>query len=658
MAVFLPTAATGNGRLLVTVGHAAEIMGVFYPRIDFACNVRECMPALYLGHPQAGRFIWSWQDEFDKRQYYLGLSDVVVTELRLRAPQLLIVITDFVPPGETALIRRVRVENRSGSRVVGAFMHYFWLTLGEVAWKQAVRFDDRAGRAVQYFRDVAVAVGGTAPDMWRCGKSGRGDEASAKVDMLDGHLNGQPEDIGPVDFALAWRLDLEPEKSREIVIVLAWRRNRWDAVELLEALAGQSAYRLQGQAQEEAARFLERRRRVLVPPAVEHAYQRAILSIRLISDAETGAILAAPEFDPAYEACGGYGYCWPRDAVDAAMAMEQAGYPEFSHALARWLARVQMPDGLWGQRYWLDGPIAASWSLRQDFLQLDQAAAALMLLAHVLLAEGSAASDAELVGALERGTQALLSMVDDDGFHKPACDLWETYRGVFAYTNAAVWAALTKAAAALGILGRGELARRAEAMAERVRSATLSLFRDGYFFRGKMDGHLDPTVDSSTLGLVEPFAVLDLTAPEHWQMALANLNRIQQALTHHLPEGPAIGRYQGDGYLGGLPGAVNTLWAAVVCYRLAQHAPSDAEAQRLAEQGDRYVQTVLARRTPTGLLPELLGRPDGWPPWWAAPHAWASGLLIRCAIEADKLARRLENRQPAKVEAARNERMS
>src|SRR5438477_227008 len=34
MSFFIPTAATGNGRILVTVGRCGELMGFFYPRID------------------------------------------------------------------------------------------------------------------------------------------------------------------------------------------------------------------------------------------------------------------------------------------------------------------------------------------------------------------------------------------------------------------------------------------------------------------------------------------------------------------------------------------------------------------------------------------------------------------------------------------------
>jgi GH15 family glucan-1,4-alpha-glucosidase len=42
-----------------------------------------------------------------------------------------------------------------------------------------------------------------------------------------------------------------------------------------------------------------------------------------------------------------------------------------------------------------------------------------------------------------------------------------------------------------------------------------------------------------------------------------------------------------------------------------------------------YLRLCLARTTPTGLLPELIGlQPDT--PYWAAPHAWASALMVRC----------------------------
>ena len=42
----------------------------------------------------------------------------------------------------------------------------------------------------------------------------------------------------------------------------------------------------------------------------------------LLSNSETGGIIAAPEIDENLTKCGRYAYCWPRDAVFMTKAME------------------------------------------------------------------------------------------------------------------------------------------------------------------------------------------------------------------------------------------------------------------------------------------------------------------------------------------------
>ncbi|MFA0781793.1 MAG: hypothetical protein YYHSYBAR_000184, partial [Candidatus Fervidibacter sacchari] len=48
MAVFQPTAIVGNGRVLVTLGHSAELMAFFYPRCDHAQTVPQGSKGIYL----------------------------------------------------------------------------------------------------------------------------------------------------------------------------------------------------------------------------------------------------------------------------------------------------------------------------------------------------------------------------------------------------------------------------------------------------------------------------------------------------------------------------------------------------------------------------------------------------------------------------------
>jgi len=201
--------------------------------------------------------------------------------------------------------------------------------------------------------------------------------------------------------------------------------------------------------------------------------------------------------------------------------------------------------------------------------------------------------------AIEKAAEALTARVTPDGWHLPACDLWETYCGAFAYSNAAVSAGLRQAAVAAQIGGCRDLSERWAAAAEATRQATISSFNGSYFPR---------TVEV-----------------------------IESRLGQRLDGGRGIRRYEGDCYLGGVIGCVNTLWLALVLLKVSrsyrQEDPARAEAAR--QRAACYVDFCLEHATPTGLLPELIGTADDTP-YWAAPHSWASGLLVECVLEMDE----------------------
>jgi oligosaccharide amylase len=607
-------------------------MSFFYPNIDFAQNVRQLLPALYVGDPGHGRFLWTFDSAFWVRQELADGARVAITTLELPEEGHQLRFTDFCPPDAPALVRRVYLRAGPGG-FRGTFMQYYELRLGEVTGKQSVRVRHEDGVTLQYFRDIALAVGGERPSVWRCGKSIDDGPRSAKSDMYDGHLNGQEEDIGQVDFALGWHVALEPGEWREFDVILAAAHNRDEAVRLALDLAAAGGAELLSRRYREDRTWLERLRRPTVQERIARAYDRALLSLRMLQDAATGAVVAAPEFDPAYEMCGGYGYCWPRDATEAMMALKLAGDESGLERLCRWYLKAQLPSGQWGQRYWTNGQMASSWSLREDFLQVDQTAAALIALC------GCEPADPGLWPAIQRGAAALAAMVGPDGWHSFACDLWETFCGSFVYTNAAIWAALRAAAACARRHGEGALAADWERRCASMKKAVLASHNGQHFPRGMLaEGQPDLIVDSSTLGVCEPFGMLSPQVPQERALLESNLQTIEERLNYRLPDGGVgIRRYEGDGYLGGAIGCVNTLWFALVCLQIAAsyRGEDDARAEQYVAKALGYLHFCLDHATPTGLLPELIGTQPDYP-YWAAPHSWASGLLVKCALELER----------------------
>ncbi|MGD8240822.1 MAG: hypothetical protein PVH68_19890, partial [Armatimonadota bacterium] len=107
MPVYLPTAATGNSRILVTLGSAGELMGFAYPHIDFPQNAREGLTAIHVAPPGgAPRCTWLFEGHWRRRQTYLDATNIVRTVLTSEYFGLVVEITDVVPPGSALLARR------------------------------------------------------------------------------------------------------------------------------------------------------------------------------------------------------------------------------------------------------------------------------------------------------------------------------------------------------------------------------------------------------------------------------------------------------------------------------------------------------------------------------------------------------------------------
>jgi GH15 family glucan-1,4-alpha-glucosidase len=242
----------------------------------------------------------------------------------------------------------------------------------------------------------------------------------------------------------------------------------------------------------------------------------------------------------------------------------------------------------------------------------------------------------------------LIDHLGENGLHVQAFDLWEKFRGSFCYSNAAIHAALRAAARWAADRNQSALETQWREAAERIKVVLLADFwNGGYFARGLNEaGQVDWTVDSAMLGLFEPFEMLSLDVPAERQMVESMAHVIRERLTKEYHDGQAIIRHEGDDYVGGSAGGVNTLWLARVLLRLAvsfrQEDPGKTRDYRT--QAEEYMRVVVGHGTTVQLLPELIGSEST--PLWAAPHGWAMASFIQCAVLLDELEKPVEAELP------------
>ncbi len=642
MAVFQPTALVGNGRNLVTLGNAAELMAFFHPRCDHAQHVREGLTGVYL---DGFGFSWLFGNEWQKRQQYLPHEATVVTELNSPLLGLGITVTDFVLPNEPVLLRQWQVRSLDGKPKRLRLLHYFELTLNGYEFQQAVQVVNLPHptprpAVVQWRGNVWCGVAGELPfQLWQCGKASPAAPNYPKADMSDGWLGGQTLEIGKVAFSIGWHLSLPPFGSTERTMVIGFGESKREVLHRLAKVLAEPFERHLLRHRQEWHQW--QKRLTVASPSAEFSGERAravweaaLWTMRLTWDKGQGAPVAAPEFDPTFEASGGYGFCWCRDAAFVAHAFATIGMAEKAARFFHWCARAQSPDGYFHQRYWLDGTLAPAWSEDHDSLQIDETAtvvwAAEQVYRHLAI---------DLPLAVWLMANKALTFLEQHlvGYlHKTGMDLWETFCGHFTYTQAAFAAAFQAGARLAQRVGETEQAHRWHALAQRLKETLLNRFWTGEGFLRSItpDGHPDPTPDASTLGVLVPFSVLDLTNPKERQIAEKAVRWVLHHLAKETPEkGLAVWRFAGDHYAWGMASTPATLWLGLAAASLFE-VTGNKEWQQIAEKCWR---TVVHHTTPAGLVAEMF-EPFG-NGYWAVGHGWSAAWLV---LLTEKLMRSLQ----------------
>jgi len=644
MPVYQPNAIVGNSHILVTVGASGELMSFFYPHIDFPQNLYEGMPAVYFPAEgsRSGQLVWTFDSSWESRQLYLGPTNVLETQLTHRPTGLRLCITDFVHPSEPLFVRHFQVANPTDRPLRAKLFQYLDLQLGEVQQKNAIHFHPNQNVGAAYWRNICFAIGSGVLDDYGCGRAAPGSTTSAKQQMEQGHLNRQLEEIGDIDLAVGWEVDLAPGERVAHDLIIGADSDERAAVERVEAARQMGWEALLRWTVTRWEEHLAQARPLRIEQDLRDAYHRCLLAIDLLADPDTGAILAAPEFDPFFEHSGGYGYCWPRDAVEVCLALEAAGYPDYLHRFLSWACRTQRQEGYWEQRYWLSGQRGPAWCTKEDTLQIDQTAS-------VLFAMGRHARtlrDRDRLPFLEgawdsvrrAATYLAKAISPDHGLHSSAFDLWETFRGTFTYSNAAIAAALREAAFLARDAGHEQLAEQWEAAAAAIKGAVMSRLWEGEVFARGLDAsnEVDRAVDASALGLIAPFEFLKPDDDKEREIARTAVEGLVRVLSRPTDGAEALLRFESDTYAGGGPAAVTTLWLARALLRiaLAEHGDQRAVAAYRA-RAVASMRAVLRTGTSTGLLPEMMGRtPDAR---WAVPHAWTMASFVAACLLLDRL---------------------
>ena len=315
-------------------------------------------------------------------------------------------------------------------------------------------------------------------------------------------------------------------------------------------------------------------------------YKRSILLFPLLTNHETGGIIAGAEIDEYFTKCGRYAYCWPRDAVFITKAMDilkmQKETEKFYKSFCQ---KTQSKNGMWEQRFYTDGKLAPCWGY-----QIDETASVVYgVYEHYKISKSEKFLKDNLkmcekaIEFLKKYTKDWLCLEDiekdivkeeiekerKNGEHKYhiSYDLWEMCEGIHLYSLASIYSAFGAMKQMYNILGKNissfdnnrlkeEKINKNEKELEYLQ-LEIKKFIEKNMYDETSNSYLRNTeykkMDISMLGMVVPFNMFS-AKDKKVKNTIEKINLSLRTYTG------GYQRFENDNYMNGNPWPIANLW--------------------------------------------------------------------------------------------------
>ena len=321
-------------------------------------------------------------------------------------------------------------------------------------------------------------------------------------------------------------------------------------------------------------------------------YKRSILLFPLLTNPETGGIIASPEIDEDFTRCGRYAYCWPRDAVFVTKAMDIVNMEKETEKFYKvFCKKTQSKNGMWEQRFFTDGKLAPCWGY-----QVDETASVVYGVYEHYKVTKSEKFLKDNLHMCERAIDFLKKYLKDwigiDGIdearrdvvkdeieedtmkrtgkeHKfhVSYDLWEMCEGIHLYSLASIYAAFDAILGIYRALGKNvsefennrlkeEKIQKNEREIEKIQRGIKNYINENLYDEQKKSYVRNPEdkkMDISILGTVYPFNVFK---PKENKIK----NTVESINLHLRTYTGGYQRFEGDHYMNGNPWPIANLW--------------------------------------------------------------------------------------------------
>lgn len=627
----LPSAAVGNGRLLVTLSNRGEVLTACWPCIDSPNQLGAFHVVPVSAAPSS--------DLAPRFNYVEDTNIFAATTAEGLTIQDTVVDLTISAAGAT-VDGHVR-------RIIGPHPDISIYLAPELDGRpnaQTIYWDEEAEALIAHSRHnyLVIAVArGEAVD-FHCGRCG--DESSALHFLAAPGMPGERLAFRAVDGAI------RRQASRSDTLVWAIHGpNRETVLEGLHMARSLGWAEVEALAVAAASRGLSEIELATGAGPIDRALRRTSLVMDVLTNRDTGGAIAGPNVQSGIASAPDYAAVWGRDAAWTALGALALGRHGHVRQMLRFALATQAPEGIWLQRHHTDRTVAPSWGSHQ----IDETGLILHAIGCYVAQTNDVAFAHESWRVVERGADFLCGARDaTTGLPIKSVCLWEEREGFHAYSSAAVSGGIKAAASLATRLGRTEQAVRWSATARSLDEAILARFwrpelnrfvkslqaspalpivdperpdlptnvQSGAMrpetaigrypnWRATETIDVDFAHDLSILGLAVPFGVLAVDDPR----IVSTVAALRATLWNKAVGG--MRRYEGDSYGGGNVWPLATLWLAIYEGTCGN-----------SEIAQELIEWVVGHSTDAGLVPEQVHREHGHPVA-AVPLSWSHGMI-------------------------------
>lgn len=577
---YLNEAIIGNKKIIATFTSKGEIQRIYFPSKDN----RQYINYFHTGVKINESDLIYLHDDINNtyKQYYDTDTNILNTEITNTYFNLKIVQTDFILIKENVLLKRYTFLNEGKIDLNTQFYIHSEL-LSDTNNFVGCKIVD--GGMMQYAHDFVFSTFAKGKDIIKHQINGS-IENIKRTEIHDKDYIGMSKDT-----SIAYEVGtIKPGEKKELEITILIDENKnisdiEDEIERIKRIDFDKEYTNtksywrkyvkdhNGLKTKEPENSYDER--------IYEIYKRSILLFPLLTNVDTGAIIASPEIDENFTKCGRYAYCWPRDAVFMTKAMDILKMNKETEKFYKvFCQKTQSKNGMWEQRFYTDGKLAPCWGYQVD----ETASVVFGVYEHYKYTESEKFLKDNLQmcekaidflkkyirdwiePSLKNEEQEGQTNIREHKYHV-SYDLWEMCEGVHLYSLSSIYSAFENMLKIYNVLGKDisdfENNRLKQEKVEKSKKEIEKLqleikkYINKYLYDEEKKSYIrnseDKKMDISIIGAVTPFEVFK---PKEKKVQ-NTVERINLSLRTYTG---GYQRFENDNYMNGNPWPIANLW--------------------------------------------------------------------------------------------------